>query len=197
MAEEISISSSGNFTMRPFSLLAWTWIFLPATIAFPAASDLFSDDGDIFSQEGTAGSEPFPSFDSISPSGDLLGPDLFMADSSPCLSDSNLQLIGRDTITTRESGGEFCLDTAASSSTPTASPPALPQPLDLTRLNVVGRVKEYCCSEFISWGFGIIPVCSVRDRKGTPSEEELADMEILKMQQPSGFKNFLDCSLSR
>ena len=57
--------------------------------------------------------------------------------------------------------------------------------------------SEHFCSEFVGWAFGSIPVCSVDDPEGVPSEEDLDEPELLRTIDPSGYRNFVDCFQSK
>lgn len=185
------------FQSHSFIVLA---IFLLPLAAFPTDSDIFTDSDDIFSLDETPDPDPLSVVDHTSASGDFLDADPYAADlSSPCLLNSSPQLTHRrELIAPRDPPGSSCLSAdvlkpgSGSPSGQTAT-----QDLDITRLQVPTQLQDYWCSEFVGWGFGSIPVCSIQDRRGFPSEEAVDDLSILQLSRPTGYTSFLDCSLSR
>lgn len=178
-----------------FLFLGWA-SFLLLVVAFPITSDLFPENDDLLSPKQTADSESYVNFDGISMFGNDLDTDLFLAgSSSACLSPSDPQLFHRGLVASRESPEESCTTLEEPESKSGSRTNNIPD-LDISRLMLVNDVQDYWCSGFTNWGFGNIPVCIVDDPRAYASEEELSDMEILKMQQPTGYKNFMDCSLS-
>lgn len=180
--------------MNPFFYYffpGWAFSLLLVT-AFPITSDLFPENDNLFFPEQT---ESSMMLDGINMSGNTPDTHLFLADSSACLSPSDPQLLRRGLVATRESPGDSCI-TLDEPKTQSGSRTKNIPDLDLTRLMVIADVKDYWCSATADWGFGNVPVCSVGNSRTYASEEQLADMEILKMQQPTGFKSFVDCSLS-
>lgn len=199
--------------------------FLLIIPALPTASDFFSsssaDDDNLFSDEGIAISDSSSLFDAPSistlPENILETEPLppFLAESPPSsgcssfFSNNNLQPLYRRglILATRQpgggGGGDRCLTSPSFKSQSESQPGSrnsgsFQNPnLDVERLGVIDNIQDYLCSQFVGWAFGSIPVCSVDDPEGVPSEEDLDEPDLLQVIQLSGYRNFVDCFLSK
>lgn len=117
----------------------------------------------------------------------------FQAESpSECLPSSNRPLLRRGLIKTRQSVGDQCTVPDDKSHSGSSSSPNL----DIGRLGVLYNLQEYWCSEFVGWAFGSIPVCSVEDVEGVPSQDHLDEQDVPGLNA-LGYRNFVDCFQSK